>query len=665
MAELGFLALLLAMATSAYAIVAAVVGVRRQYPELVVSAQRALIVVTVLVTLSTGVLVAAFLTDSFQIDYVARQSSRTQPLFYKITALWGGQEGSLLFWAWILALYSVGVVLRKWHRNRELMPYVIAITMGVELFFLVLVIFVANPFKLLDFVPADGVGLNPLLRHPGMAFHPPTLYLGFIGFTVPYAFAMAALITRRTNADWIRTTRRWTLTAWMFLSIGLLLGGWWAYETLGWGGYWAWDPVENAALMPWLTGTAFLHSVIIQERRGMLKVWNMVLIILTFTLTLLGTFLTRSGVISSVHSFTQSNLGPFFLGFIGFVLIGSAALLYERLDALKGEHELDSLLSRESGFLLNNLIFLGATFGVFWGTIFPMLSEIVTGEKITVGPPYFNKVVIPIFWLLLLLMGVGPLLGWRRSSPTKLSAQLVRPFVASAAIIAALWVLDVRRPVALIGFGTCAFVALITFIEYVQGVRARRRATGEPWLQALVTLVSRNRRRYGGYLVHLGTILLAIGVIGSSVYKIEVRTSVAQGESFQVGDYTLTFEGLGSQRTPDRETVIARLTVTKGDQVIGTLDSNRHFYFASQQPMTIPAIHTTLARDLYVNFRSYDPETGLAAFEAFLNPMVAWVWIGGVIFIAGTIVAAWPDWREERRLAELRFRRQVMVPQPQ
>lgn len=665
MADIGFFALLLALAAALYAMVAAVVGARRHYPELIISARRALIAVTGLVTLATGVLLAAFLTDHFVIDYVARNSSRAQPLFYKITALWGGQEGSLLFWAWVLTLYSLGVVLRKWHRNRELMPYVIAVTMGTAAFFLALMIFVANPFRLLDFVPPDGAGLNPLLRHPGMAFHPPTLYLGFVGFTIPYAFAIAALITRRTNDDWIRTTRRWTLTAWMFLSIGLLLGGWWAYETLGWGGYWAWDPVENAALMPWLTGTAFLHSVIIQERRDMLKVWNMVLIILTFTLTLLGTFLTRSGVISSVHSFTQSNLGPFFLGFIGLVLIGSAALLYDRLDALKSQNELDSLLSRESGFLLNNLIFLGATFGVFWGTIFPMISEIVTGEKITVGPPYFNKVVIPIFWLLLLLMGVGPLLGWRRSSPTKLSAQLLRPFVASAAIIAGLWLLGVRQLPALIGFGTCAFVGLITLIEYAQGVRARRRTTGEPWLQALVTLVSRNRRRYGGYLVHLGTILLAVGVIGSSVYKVEVRTSVAQGESFQVGDYTFTFQGLSSQRTPDRETAIAHLVVTRGEEVIGALTPNRHFYFASQQPATIPAIHTTLARDLYVSFRSYDPETGLATFEAFLNPLVAWVWIGGVIFIAGTIVAAWPDWREERRLAELRFRRQVLVPQPQ
>jgi len=325
MAEIGYITLLVALAAAVYAMVAAVVGARRRYPELVLSARNGVIAVSVLVTLAVAVLEYAFLKNDFTLEYVASNSSRAQPLFYKITALWGGQEGSLLFWTWILSLYALGVVLRKWNQNRELMPYVIAILMGIGSFFLVLITFVVNPFARLGFLPADGNGLNPLLRHPGMTFHPPTLYLGFVGMSVPFAFAMAALITRRTNDAWIRTTRRWTLMAWGFLSIGLLLGGWWAYETLGWGGYWAWDPVENSAFMPWLAGTAFLHSVMIQEKRGMLKVWNMVLIILTFSLTILGTFLTRSGVISSVHSFTQSNLGPFFLGFIGLMFLGSAA----------------------------------------------------------------------------------------------------------------------------------------------------------------------------------------------------------------------------------------------------------------------------------------------------------------------------------------------------
>lgn len=662
MAEIGYITLLLALATAVYAIVAAVVGARRRYPELVLSARHAVIAVTALVTLAVVILVYAFLQDDFTLKYVASNSSRAQPLFYKVTALWGGQEGSLLFWTWILSLYALGVVLRKWYQNRELMPYVIAVLMVIAAFFLTMITVVVNPFARLEFMPVDGNGLNPLLRHPGMTFHPPTLYLGFVGMSVPFAFAMAALITRRTNDAWIRTTRRWTLMGWGFLSVGLLLGGWWAYETLGWGGYWAWDPVENSAFMPWLAGTAFLHSVMIQEKRGMLKVWNMLLIILTFNLTILGTFLTRSGVISSVHSFTQSNLGPFFLGFIGLLFLGSAALLYDRLDVLKSENELDSLLSREAGFVLNNLIFMGSLFAVFWGTIFPMVSEIVTGEKITVGPPYFNKVVIPIFWVLLLLMGVGPLLAWRRSSPKKLGRYMLWPFVAALAFVVVMWVAGVRKPVAVIGFGTCVFVGMITLLEYVRGVQARRRTAGESWLQALLILVARNRRRYGGYLVHLGVILLAIGVIGSSVYKIEVRKSVRQGESFTAGDFTFTFDGLREERSADRDTLIALVTVSKDGQVIDQLDPHRHFYIASQQPATIPSIRSSLGEDVYLSFGAYDPQTGLGTFQAYINPLVIWVWIGGIVFILGTLVAAWPDWSEERRLAEVRFRRGAAVP---
>lgn len=657
MAEIGYITLLLALGAAVYAIVAAVIGARRRYPELVLSARHAVVAVAGLVTLAVGVLEYAFLKNDFTLEYVASNSSRAQPLFYKVTALWGGQEGSLLFWTWILSIFSIGVVLRKWRQNRELMPYVIAILMGVATFFLALITVIVNPFARLGFMPVDGNGLNPLLRHPGMTFHPPMLYLGFVGMSVPFAFAMAALLSRRTNDAWIRTTRRWTLTAWGFLSVGLLLGGWWAYETLGWGGYWAWDPVENSALMPWLAGTAFVHSVMIQEKRGMLKVWNMILVILTFNLTILGTFLTRSGVISSVHSFTQSNLGPFFLGFIALLFVGSAALVYDRLDVLRSENELDSLFSREAGFVMNNLLFMGVLFAVFWGTIFPMISEIVTGEKITVGPPYFNKVAIPILWLVILLMGVGPLLAWRRSSPKKLGRYMLAPFVFTGVAVVLMIVFGIRQPVALLGFGTCALVGAITVMEYVRGVRARRRTAGDSWFEALPTLVSRNRRRYGGYLVHIGVILLAIGVIGSSVYKIEVRKSVRQGESFQAGDFTFTFNGISSERNMDRETLIADVTVSKDGEQVGTLDPHRYFYFSSQQPATIPSIQSSMSRDVYVSFSAYDPASQLGTFQAFINPLVIWVWIGGIVFIAGTLVAAWPDWAEERRLAEVRVRR--------
>lgn len=662
MAEIGYVTLLLALAAAVYGVVAALIGARRRYPELVLSARHAVIAVTGLVTVAVAVLEYAFLKNDFTLEYVASNSSRAQPLFYKVTALWGGQEGSLLFWTWILALFSLGVVVRKWHQNRELMPYVIATLMSIATFFLLLITVIVNPFARLNFMPVDGNGLNPLLRHPGMTFHPPMLYLGFVGMSVPFAFAIAALVARRTNDAWIRATRRWTLAAWGFLSVGLLLGGWWAYETLGWGGYWAWDPVENSALMPWLAGTAFLHSVMIQEKRGMLKIWNMILVVLTFNLTILGTFLTRSGVISSVHSFTQSNLGPFFLGFIALLFVGSAALIYDRLDVLKSDTELDSLLSREAGFVTNNLLFMGALFAVFWGTIFPMLSEIVTGDKITVGPPYFNKVAIPILWGIVLLMGVGPLLAWRRSSPKKLGSYILWPFVFTAISIVVMVVFGIREPVAIVGFGTCAFVGIITIMEYVRGVRARRRTAGDSWFEALPTLIARNRRRYGGYLVHIGVILLSIGVIGSSVYKVEVRKSVRQGESFTAGDYTFTFNGMRQERNQDRDTLIADVTVSKDGQVVGTLDPHRHFYFSSQQPATIPSIQSTVSRDVYISFSAFDPQSGLGTFQAFINPLVVWVWIGGVVFIAGTLLAAWPDWAEERRLAEVRFRRGATVP---
>lgn len=664
MAELGYITLLLALGAAVFGIVAGIVGARRRYAELVVSARHAVVAVTGLLTLAVLILVYSFLINDFSLRYVASNSSRMQPVFYKVTALWGGQEGSLLFWVWILSLFALGVVVRKWHQNRELIPYVIAILMGIAAFFLALVTIVVNPFERLGFMPVDGNGLNPLLRHPGMTFHPPMLYLGFVGMSVPFAFAMAALVTRRTNDAWIRTTRRWTLAAWGFLSIGLLLGGWWAYETLGWGGYWAWDPVENSAFMPWLAGTAFLHSVMIQEKRSMLKVWNMLLIILAFNLTIVGTFLTRSGVISSVHSFTQSNIGPFFLGFIGVLFFGSAVLVYVRLDTLKSENELDSLFSREAGFILNNLLFLGALFAVFWGTIFPMISEIVTGNQITVGPPYFNKVVLPIFWLLILLMGIGPLMAWRRTSPKKLGRYVVWPVVLTLGAVVLMWISGVRRPVALLGFGTCAFVAVITIMEYVQGVRARRRTAGDSAWQALPTLFTRNRRRYGGYLVHLGVVLLSIGVIGSSAYKVEVRKSVQQGESFAAGDFTFTFAGMRQERNADRDTLIADVVVTRNGETVGTLDPHRHFYFSSQQPATIPSIRSSVSEDVYVSFSAFDPQSGLGTFQAFVNPLVVWIWIGGIVFIAGTLVAAWPDWSEERRLAEVRFRRQAAVVSP-
>jgi cytochrome c-type biogenesis protein CcmF len=414
--------------------------------------------------------------------------------------------------------------------------------------------------------------------------------------------------------------------------------------------------------MPWLAATAFLHSVMIQEKRGMMKVWNMILIILSFNLTILGTFLTRSGVISSVHSFTQSNLGPYFLSFIAFLFVGSAILLYSRLDTLKSENELDSLFSREAGFLLNNLLFMGALFGVFWGTIFPILSEIVTGDKITVGPPYFNRVVIPILWLLMVLMGIGPLMAWRHTSPQKFSSYVRFPVLITMGAIVIMIVAGIRRPVAVIGFATCAFVGVITVLEFVRGVKARQRTAGESWYQGLPTLIARNRQRYGGYIVHIGMVLLTLGVVGSSVYKIEVRKSVQPGESFAAGAFTFTFNGLRSERERDRDTLVAVVTVAKDGTEIATLEPHRHFYIASQQPATIPAIHSSIMEDAYLSFGVYDSASGLGTFQAFINPLVIWVWLGGLVYIVGWFIAGWPDMTEEKRLAEVRFRRGVAAP---
>ncbi|MFQ5886103.1 MAG: heme lyase CcmF/NrfE family subunit, partial [Anaerolineae bacterium] len=502
MTDIGHVALLLALAISAYAALAFFLGAKRGYPELVASAVNGVFAVCGLVTLATAALLYALLTRDFQVEYVASYTSRDLPLFYTASALWAGQKGSLLLWGWLLSVFAVVVLLQNRDgRNRELLPYISMVLMIAELFFLILMTFTSDPFHRLPFLPADGQGLNPLLQNPGMVFHPPTLYLGYVGFTVPFAFAIAALITGRLGYAWIRSTRRWVLFSWRFLGIGNLLGAQWAYVELGWGGYWAWDPVENAGLMPWLMGTAYLHSVMIQERRGMLKVWNLILIIVTFLLCIFGTFITRSGIISSVHAFGVSKLGPYFLGFMGVTLIAALWLLFERLGELRGENELDSLISRESSFLLNNLILVGATFAIFWGTIFPMISEAVTGNKITVAAPFFNQINGPVFLVLILLIGICPLIGWRRASPENLARNLLWPLTAALVFAAILLFLGVRQSYALLSFSVCGFVAATIFLEFFRGVRARHRMRGENPLRALISLVGKNKRRYGGYIV--------------------------------------------------------------------------------------------------------------------------------------------------------------------
>jgi cytochrome c-type biogenesis protein CcmF len=693
MANVGYGALLLALVLALYAAVVALVGARRRAPELVMSARHAALTVTGLLTLAVAVLEYLLISSDFRTLYVAEVTNRAMPLFFKMTALWGSQAGSLLFWSWLMSLFSGAVLLRKWGKMRTLMPYVIAVTQITLVFFISLVSGVwtllaaplgalgfsggaglladmvnINPFHQLGFTPADGNGLNPLLRHWGMIIHPPMLYLGFVSFVIPYAFAIAALATRQTGDLWIRTTRRWTLVAWLFLSMGLLLGAWWAYDVLGWGGYWAWDPVENAALMPWLTGTAFLHSVMIQEKRGMFKVWNMVLIIMTYSLVIFGTFLTRSGVISSVHTFAQSGIGPLFLAFIGAMFISSVLLLFDRLDTLKSENELDSMFSRESIFLLQNLLFLAIFFVTFWGTIFPVVSELVAKQKAIVGPPFFNQVNGPLLAALVVLMGIAPLMPWRRASRQKLARLLLWPVVVGLIVTGGLFALGLRDlaifpgtearvlPVSLF-YGIAAFTAAVTLLEFGRGMRARHRGAGEGYLSALWALIGRNRRRYGGYLIHFGVIMMALGVIGTNFFQVETQHNLAVGESFAItspfsGEYTLTYQGLRTLPSPsDVSRTGATLSVSRNGREIGVLHPTHDFFIPQQQPMTIPSIRNSLIEDLYVIVAGWEEGGATATFKAYVNPLVNWLWLGGLVFILGTAVAAWPDPAEDRRLA--------------
>ncbi len=658
MPYVGYVATVLAMALAVYAAVVAAVGAQRRMPELVVSARNAALGVTGFITVAIAIVEYLLITGHYQTRYIYEVSNRAAPLFYRVTALWGGQDGSLLFWAWLMSIFSTLVLVNKWGSMRIMMPYVISVTQITVAFFVGLVVFVANPFEQLPFFPADGAGLNPMLRHFGMIIHPPILYVGFVAFVIPYAFAMAALITRQSGDLWIRTTRRWTLIAWLFLSLGIVLGGWWAYDVLGWGGYWGWDPVENASLIPWLVGTPFLHSVMMHENRNMLKRWNIALIILTFALIVEGTFLTRSGVISSVHSFAQSAIGPLFLGFILIMFTGSLYLFVIRWDVLKSDNELDSLFSRESFFLLNNLLFIGLAIIVWWGTHFPLFSEALFGEKIVVGPPFFEQSTAPLWAAIVVLMGIAPLVPWRKASPTKMANTLLWPTLGALIVMALLYtVVGIKLFGPLLGFGLCALTLIAIIIEYWRGVSARHRTKGESYPVALSRLVARNRRRYGGYLIHTGVILLAIGIIGSRAYQVETQKNLAIGESMTIsseiiGTYELTYYGLREGDSPDDRIITeAVLDVKYNGEPAGSLIPNREYFVVQEQPITIPDKRSTLADDLYVILAGWEGQGETATFKAYINPLVNWLWIGSFVFIIGTMVAAWPSPKPSRERA--------------
>ncbi|WP_322797739.1 heme lyase CcmF/NrfE family subunit, partial [Thermoflexus sp.] len=608
-------------------------------------ARRIGLVMAPLLTLAVVLLEVALLTDDFRLVYVAQVSRQTQPFFLKITALWGGQNGSLLFWSWLLSLFLLAAMVRADRMPRDLLPYTIGVLLLTQTFFLLLNRFFANPFETFPVPPADGRGLNPLLRHPGMIAHPPLLYLGFVGFTVPYAITIAALLAGRRDESWLRLLRRWTLVAWLFLSLGLLVGARWAYDVLGWGGYWGWDPVENAALLPWLTGTAFLHSVMVQERRGMLKVWTALLIILTYALVILGTFITRTGVIASVHAFARSAIGGPFLVYVGLVLVGSIALLAARWDLLRSENRIEAWLSRETFFLLNNWLFLGIAFAVFWGTFYPMFSELLFNEKLTVGPPYYNQVTGPMFGALYLLMGVIPFIRWRRTPGTSLRLSVGSSLLAALGAAALAALAGVRHPWALLGFSLCAFAGWGTLLDYALGVWARRRATGEPWPVALARLVTRNQRRYGGYLIHLGVILIGIGVIGSQAYQQETQRTLGLGDSLTFGGYRLVYQGI-RQYTPATEPDVAvtEAWVRVYDRS-GQWLADLYPYvlqYDTGESLTPPALRATLKEDLYLLLSGWVEGGNRATFKAFINPLVSWIWIGGIVLILGTFVAVWP-----------------------
>ncbi|HSE83370.1 MAG TPA: heme lyase CcmF/NrfE family subunit [Thermodesulfobacteriota bacterium] len=657
MAETGSISIFLAFVISVYVLIASLVGGKTRRREFVRSAENGALAVCFLLTIAILSLVHGLLTRDFSLRYVAMNTSTDLSTVYTITALWAGQAGSLLLWSWILSIYMALAVLWGRRQKGEFMPYVLLVLAAVSCFFTYLIGFVESPFEKLSFVPSEGNGLNPILQNPYMAIHPVTLYLGYVGITIPFAFAMGALISGRLGDEWIRNSRRWMLFAWTFLSIGLLLGARWAYLELGWGGYWAWDPVENAAFMPWLVGTAFLHSVMIQEKKGMLKKWNMALIIVTFFLSLFGTFITRSGIISSVHSFAQSDIGPFFLMFIGFVLIFSFLMFLLRLDDLKTENRYDSLLSRESAFLFNNLLFLGAAFSVFLGTIFPILTEAIKGEKILVGPPYFNRVNVPIGLILILLMGVGPLISWRKASVENLTKNFLYPSIIGVLTMVALFLLGIREIYALISFGLCAFVVATVFTEFYRGARVRGRR-GESYPAALFRLVSKNQRRYGGYIVHLGIVLIVVGITASSTFVTQKEATLKQGESVRVREYTFRFEGLNQYTTDAKNATAATLTLFSGGKKVGAMIPEKNIYkYEGNREInqeTEVALRSTFQDDLYVILTEFNGN-GTATFRVLINPMVSWIWAGGIVLLLGAIITMWPGMKRQRKEAAVHY----------
>ncbi len=625
MSVTGYAALFLALAASLYAAFAYLAGARDGRPGLIGSARGSLLVSGGLVTLSVAVLLAALLTHNFRLSYVASYSSRGMPLAYLVSALWAGNSGSLLFWAWLLAIFAMVMVLRRRDSGQELVPYASGVMMLVLAFFLIVLVSVANPFRTLATVPADGVGLNPMLENVGMVLHPPALLAGYVALTVPFAFGLAAMLGNRPGRDWLAAARGWTLLAWLLLGVGNIIGAWWAYVELGWGGYWAWDPVENAGLMPWLVVTALLHASLAQRRRGIFKVWTMVLVILAFSLSIFGTYINRSGVLSSVHTYAESAMGPFFLVFLVIVLAGSLGLLYYRRGGLESEAEVEALVSRESTFLLNNILLIGITAVIFFGTVIPGIANI------GVGRAFFDRVSGPVFLAIILLAGLCTLIGWRPAAAGRLLRRLAWPAAGAAVVSVVMVVLGVHEGYAVAG----GFICSLVFFAVLS--RMLRRGQTVP--------------RYGSHLVHLAIVVIAVGVIGSSVYDVSKSVSLPQGGSTTIKGYTLVYAALNGREAPDEQIVTATLEVYRGDELLATMTPEKIFHRSYEQPVSEVAIHTTALEDLYVILAGWD-QNGTASFTLLVNPLVVWLWVGGGIFLIGGLLAFWPGRRREVSLRE-------------
>jgi cytochrome c-type biogenesis protein CcmF len=652
----GELSLWVALLMAAWAATVSFAGGALGRRDLVASGERAIYATLAMVVLASVGLWTAIFTHDFSFKYVASFTSANLPKAYLFTAFWAGQAGSLLFWCLILSIYSALALWTNRTRNRVLMPYVSGTVALVLIFFLATMCLGANPYERLDWIPPDGRGMNPQLQNPGMAIHPPNLYLGYVGTTIPFAFAIAALLTRRLDAEWLAAVRRWALLAWFFNTTGIMLGMWWAYVELGWGGYWAWDPVENASLLPWLVNTAFLHSIMVQEKRGMLRKWNVTLVVSTFLLAIFGTFITRSGVISSVHSFAQSPVGKWFAGFLVIAIVATAYLVTTRLKDLEARAELESMVSREAAFLYNNLILVGIAFSVLWGTLFPIITEAVRGEKITVGPPFFNAVNIPLGLLLLLLMGIGPLIAWRRASVSNLQRQFAGPVIAGVTTPFILLLFGMRDSSALVAYAFAGFVTMTVVQEFYKGIGARRRMYGETLLPAFTRLVARNRRRYGGYIVHMGVVVIFAAFAGLA-FKKEFDLTFKPGDSHELVDpwghkWRFVSQGVSNYEVLNRQVTAVALEVSRDGEAAGVLTSEKRQHVDSRgaptfEPSTEVGIRSSFREDAYVVLAGVRADQS-AEIRVTFNPLVRWVWLGGALMAIGGLIVMWPQAQRRR-----------------